>query len=126
MPDSMVLWEAAFCTQGSGNGPMLAESLLKPSCCWSAGDASLLAKSQAAPRRGPFGDYWFTLAALEVDPEEKQRVRELIRRAGGRIFDEKRVDLVTSRSSAYAVCPMGFPPPLVAEAMRQPDFKMGE
>lgn len=72
------------------------------------------------------GDCWFTLAALEHEPGERARVHELIRQAGGRIFDAKRINLVASTSSTYAVCPLGFPPPRLAEVMRQTDFKMGE
>ncbi len=95
-------------------------------CCATTGDASRHARGQAASKRGPFGDCWFSLAALEHDPAERARVHELIRQAGGRTFDAKRINLVASPSSAYAVCPLGFPPPRLAEAMRQPDFKMGK
>ncbi|KAK9905703.1 hypothetical protein WJX75_004882 [Coccomyxa subellipsoidea] len=88
------------------------------------GDASRHGRSQAASGRGPLGDCWFTLAALEHEPGERARVHELIRQAGGRIFDAKRINLVASTSSTYAVCPLGFPPPRLAEVMRQTDFKM--
>ncbi|BDA47374.1 probable protein ECT2 at N-terminal half [Coccomyxa sp. Obi] len=89
------------------------------------GDASRHARvNGAAIGRGPFSDCWFTLAALEHDPREKGRMHDLIRQAGGRIFDAKRVNLVASASAAYAVCPLGFPPNQLAEVMRQPDFRM--
>lgn len=91
------------------------------------GDASRNARALgAAIGRGPFLDCWFTLAALEQDFKEKVRMHDLIRQAGGRIFDAKRVNLVASASSAYAVCPLGFPPNQFAEVLRQPDFRMGE
>ena len=91
------------------------------------GDASRNARSHgAAIGRGPFLDCWFTLAALEHDFKEKVRMHDLIRQAGGRIFDAKRVNLVANASSAYAVCPLGFPPSQCAEVLRQPDFRMGE
>ncbi|CAL8472179.1 g11721 [Coccomyxa elongata] len=89
------------------------------------GDASRNARALgAAIGRGPFLDCWFTLAALEHDFKEKVRMHDLIRQAGGRIFDAKRVNLVASALSAYAVCPLGFPPNQFAEVLRQPDFRM--
>ena len=73
-----------------------------------------------------FLDCWFTLAALEADPELQKHMRNVIRKAGGRIFDAGRLNLVTNTSGAYAVCPFGFPAQARREALRHPDFKKGE
>lgn len=72
-----------------------------------------------------FVDCWFTLAALDSDPDLQKHVRNVIRKAGGRIFDAGRLNLVTNTSGAYAVCPFGFPPHARKEAMRHADFKKG-
>ena len=72
-----------------------------------------------------FVDCWFTLAALDSDPDQQKHVRNVIRKAGGRIFDAGRLNLVTNTSGAYAVCPFGFPPQARKEAMRHADFKKG-
>lgn len=73
-----------------------------------------------------FVDCWFTLAALDSDPDQQKHVRNVIRKAGGRIFDAGRLNLVTNTSGAYAVCPFGFPPQARKEAMRHADFKKGD
>jgi hypothetical protein len=75
-------------------------------------------------------DCWFTLAALELREGEEgecARLQRLIRQSGGRIFDAKRTGLAAAAGpgAAYAVCPLGFPRPAVAEALRRPDFRMG-
>ena len=72
-----------------------------------------------------FLDCWFTLAALEKDPGEQKRIYNIIRKAGGRIFDSGRLSLVTNLAGAYAVCPLGFPAQARKEAMRHSDFKRG-
>ena len=73
-----------------------------------------------------FVDCWFTLAALDSDPDQQKHVRNVIRKAGGRIFDAGRLNLVTNTSGTYAVCPFGFPPQARKEAMRHADFKKGD
>ena len=73
-----------------------------------------------------FLDCWFTLAALEADPELQKHMRNVIRKAGGRIFDAGRLNLVTNTNGAYAVCPFGFPAQARREALRHPDFKKGD
>ncbi len=73
-----------------------------------------------------FVDCWFTLAALDADPELQKHMRNVIRKAGGRIFDAGRLNLVTNTGGAYAVCPFGFPAQARREAMRHADFKKGE
>ena len=52
-------------------------------------------------------------------------MRNVIRKAGGRIFDAGRLNLVTNTSGAYAVCPFGFPARARREALRHADFKKG-
>ena len=73
----------------------------------------------------PLADCWVTLAALEGDSDERAHVHDMVRQAGGRIFDAKRVNLVADAARAYAVCPLSFPPERLAEAARQPDFRLG-
>ena len=73
----------------------------------------------------PLADCWVTLAALEGDSDERAHVHDMVRQAGGHIFDAKRVNLVADAARAYAVCPLSFPPERLAEAARQPDFRLG-
>ena len=94
-------------------------------CCAGEGTRHGSASVSEGGGSRAFTDCWFTLAALEGDPVEQQRVRKVIRQGGGRIFDAGRTNLVTNLAGAYAVCPLGFPPQLRREAMRHPDFKKG-
>lgn len=89
-----------------------------------AGGTTSVGQSGGGQRR-PLEGCWVTLAALDGDPEERAHVHDMVRQAGGRIFDAKRVGLVASPACAYAVCPLSFPPERLAEAARQPDFKLG-
>lgn len=83
-------------------------------------------RSVEGGRQRPLEECWFTLAALEGDAAERDRVRDMVRQAGGRVFDAQRINLLPKGCScAYAVCPLGFPPPRLTEALRQPDFKLG-
>jgi hypothetical protein len=80
-----------------------------------------------ASARGPLQDCWFTLAALEGGGEagEREHMRDLIRQAGGRIFDAQRINLLPGGCSTWAVCPISFPLPRQGEALQRPDFRLG-
>ena len=93
--------------------------------CGGAGEATRHGSSVSEGQSRAFLDCWFTLAALEKDPGEQKRIYNIIRKAGGRVFDSGRLSLVTNLAGAYAVCPLGFPPPARKEAMCHPDFKRG-
>ena len=77
---------------------------------------------------GALAGCWFTLAALAGDPGERDRVQRQVRQNGGRVFDERRTKLVVGAgalSSAFAICPFGFPSALQTAARRHADFRLG-